>query len=325
MFDTFGRRVDYLRISATDRCDLRCVYCMCEDMTFLPKAEVLSLEELDRLCRAFVSMGVRKIRLTGGEPLVRSNVITLIRSLGTLVGQGLDELTLTTNGTQLARHAGDLRAAGVRRINVSLDTLQPERYRAVTRWGRLEKVMEGLAAAQEAGLRVKINAVALSGVNDDEFDDLVAWCGDQGFDLALIEAMPLGGGQDGRFLPLTRVRTRLERRWTLIDSDYRSGGPARYATVKETGRRIGFITPMSYGFCESCNRVRVTCTGTLYTCLGHEGGVDLRTPLRGSEGNQVLTQAIHGAIARKPSGHAFTQPGRPGGVAMARAMSITGG
>lgn len=271
MIDPFGRPVSYLRVSVTDRCDLRCVYCMAEDMTFLPKAEILSLEELERLCRVFVGLGVRKLRLTGGEPLVRRNIMSLIAGLGTLIGNGLDEVTLTTNGTQLARHAHDLVAAGVRRINVSVDTLEPAKFKAITRWGDLSKVMDGLAAAQDAGLAVKINTVALKGVNEDEFDRLVGWCGERGFDLTFIETMPMGdidGDRTAQYLPLSTVRGRLAQQWTLTDIGDHTGGPARYVRVGETGGRVGFITPMTHNFCESCNRVRVTCTGTLYMCLG---------------------------------------------------------
>ena len=330
MIDPFGRTISYLRVSVTDRCDFRCVYCMAEDMTFLPKSEVLSLEELDRLCSAFVGLGVRKLRLTGGEPLVRRNVMTLVRSLGRHLEAGaLDELTLTTNGSQLARHAAELAASGVRRINVSLDTLDAAKFTAITRWGKLDKVMEGLRAAKAAGLAVKINVVALKGVNDDEFDRLVAWAGDEGFDLVFIEVMPMGdiGGETRleQYLPLSLVRARLQKSWTLEETDYRTGGPARYATVRETGRRIGFITPLTHNFCESCNRVRVTCTGTLYMCLGQEDAADLRAPLRLSEGNALLEAAIHKAIARKPKGHDFIIDRRHHRPAVARHMSVTGG
>jgi cyclic pyranopterin phosphate synthase len=329
MIDPFGRHISYLRVSVTDRCDFRCVYCMAEDMTFLPKAEVLSLEELDRLCSAFVRLGVRKLRLTGGEPLVRRNVMTLFRRLGRHLEEGaLDELTLTTNGSQLARYAEELRECGVRRINVSLDTLDPEKFATITRWGKLEKVVEGLDAAKRAGLAVKINVVALKGVNDGEFDDLVAWAGDQGFDLVFIEVMPMGEIGEMRvdqYLPLSLVRAQLQRRWTLEDSQYRTGGPARYATVRETGGRIGFITPLTHNFCESCNRVRVTCTGTLYMCLGQEDAADLRAPLRQSESDGPLEAAIHQAIARKPKGHDFIIDRRHQRPSVARHMSVTGG
>ena len=330
MIDPFGRHISYLRVSVTDRCDFRCVYCMNEDMTFLPKAEVLSLEEIDRLCAAFVRKGVRKLRLTGGEPLVRRNIMSLVRSLGARLGNGgLEELTLTTNGSQLARFAGELAACGVRRINVSLDTLDAAKFTALTRWGRLEQVLDGLKAAKAAGLAVKINAVALRGVNEDEFDRLIGWCGDQGFDLVFIEVMPMGDmGAETRvdqYLPLSLVRARLERVWTLTETDYRTGGPARYFTVGETGRRLGFITPLTHNFCESCNRVRVTCTGTLYMCLGQEDAADLRAPLRASAGDGLLDAAIDEAISRKPKGHDFIIDRRHTRPAVGRHMSVTGG
>jgi cyclic pyranopterin phosphate synthase len=330
MIDPFGRHISYLRVSVTDRCDFRCVYCMAEDMTFLPKAEILSLEELDRLCGAFIRLGVRKLRLTGGEPLVRRNVMSLFRALGRQRTNGaLDELTLTTNGSQLARFADELYEYGVRRINVSLDTLDPAKFTAITRWGKLAAVTDGLAAAKRAGLAVKINTVALKGVNDDEFDRLVAWCGDEGFDLVFIEVMPMGeiGGETRveQYLPLSLVRARLQKRWTLEESDYRTGGPARYYTVSETGRRVGFITPLTHNFCESCNRVRITCTGTLYMCLGQEDAADLRAPLRLSEGDELLEAAIHEAIARKPKGHDFIIDRRHNRPAVSRHMSVTGG
>lgn len=329
MIDPFGRSVTYLRVSVTDRCDFRCIYCMAEDMSFLPKAEILTLEELDRLCSAFVAKGVRKLRLTGGEPLVRRNVMWLIERLGRHLKTGaLDELTLTTNGSQLARHAEGLAKAGVRRINVSLDTLDPERFRKLTRWGRLEQVMEGLAAAKAAGLHVKINTVALKDENEDEFDDLIAWCGEQGFDLCLIETMPMGdidGDRTAQYLPLSLVRARLAHRWTLEETDYRTGGPARYARVAETGRMLGFITPLTHNFCESCNRVRLTCTGTLYMCLGQEDAADLRAPLRASTDDALLHAAIDEAISRKPKGHDFIIDRRHNRPAVPRHMSVTGG
>ncbi len=330
MIDPHGRSISYLRVSVTDRCDFRCVYCMAEDMSFLPKAEVLSLEELDRLCSAFVRLGVRKLRLTGGEPLVRRNILGLIQSLGRHLASGaLDELTLTTNGSQLARYAADLKAAGLKRLNVSLDTLDPAKFTALTRWGKLEKVLDGLKAAKAAGLAVKINAVALKGVNEDEFDRLIAWCGAEGFDLVLIEVMPLGeiGGAARleQYLPLSLVRARLQQRWHLAESAYRTGGPARYYEVRETGRKLGFITPLTHNFCESCNRVRVTCTGTLYMCLGQEDAADLRTPLRLSASDAPLEQAIHAAIARKPKGHDFVIDRRHAKPAVQRHMSMTGG
>src|SRR5690348_11527411 len=330
MIDPFGRHISYLRVSVTDRCDFRCVYCMAEDMTFLPKAEILSLEELDRVCSAFIRLGVRKLRLTGGEPLVRRNIMSLVQSLGRQLASGaLDELTLTTNGSQLARYAEELRSAGVRRINVSLDTLDPAKLAAITRWGKIEKVLEGLAAAKRAGLAVRINAVALRGLNDDEFDRLIAWGGDEGFDLGLIEVMPMGEiGPDARldqYMPLSMVRAQLQRRWTLEETDYRTGGPARYYVVRETGRRLGMITPLTHNFCESCNRVRLTCTGTLYMCLGQEDAADLRAPLRASESDTPLGAAIREAITRKPKGHDFVIDRRHPAPAVPRHMSVTGG
>jgi cyclic pyranopterin phosphate synthase len=329
LIDPYQRRISYLRISVTDRCDFRCIYCMAEDMTFLPKAEILTLEELDRLCSAFVRMGVRKLRLTGGEPLVRHNIMSLFRALGRHVASGaLDELTATTNGSQLAKYAQELRDCGVRRINVSLDTLDPAKFKAITRWGRFEQVAEGLNAAKAAGLAVKINAVALKGVNEDELSDMVGWCGEHGYDLTIIEVMPMGDiGPDrlDQYLPLSLVRARLAERWTLEESDYRSGGPARYVTVKETGRRLGFITPLTHNFCESCNRVRLTCTGTLYMCLGQDDAADLRTPLRASDDDALLDNAIREAISRKPKGHDFIIDRRHRGPAVKRHMSVTGG
>jgi len=303
MIDPFGRHVSYLRVSVTDRCDFRCVYCMSEDMTFLPKKDVLSLEELERMCTAFVRKGVKKLRLTGGEPLVRKNIMSLINNLGKLIDTGeLEELTLTTNGSQLHRYADDLVAAGVKRINVSVDTLDPVKFQEATRWGKLEQVMTGLAAAKKAGLQVKINAVALKHLNAMEFDDMIRWCGENGFDLTLIETMPLGEiGEDrvDQYLPLSQVRQDLEKRWTLKEIPYRTGGPARYTEIVETGAKLGFITPLTHNFCESCNRVRLTCTGTLYMCLGQEDAADLRAPIRASEDDALLNAAIDEAIGRK--------------------------
>jgi cyclic pyranopterin phosphate synthase len=329
LIDPFQRRVSYLRVSVTDRCDFRCVYCMAEDMTFLPKAEVLSLEELDRLCSGFVKLGVRKLRLTGGEPLVRRDIMKLFHALGRHIGTGdLDELTVTTNGSQLHKHAQELYAAGVRRLNVSVDTLDSAKFTAITRWGKLDQVKAGLAAAKAAGLAVKINTVALKGVNDDEFDRLIAWCGDEGFDLTLIEVMPMGDIGPSRldqYLPLSLVRAKLAEKWTLEETDYRTGGPARYFNIRETGGRVGFITPLTHNFCELCNRVRLTCTGTLYMCLGQDDAADLRTPLRASDDDRALETAIRAAIARKPKGHDFIIDRRHNGPAVARHMSVTGG
>lgn len=330
MQDTFGRHISYLRVSVTDRCDLRCIYCMAENMTFRPRSEVLSIEELDRLCSCFIRVGVEKLRLTGGEPLTRRGFMDLVSSLSRHLRSGaLRELTLTTNGTQLAKYADGLAAAGIRRVNVSLDTLRPDRFRTVTRWGRLPVVMEGLAAAKAAGLQVKINTVALKGLNHDELGDLVAWCGTEGFDIAFIEVMPMGdiGGEQrlDQFYPLSMVRANLGERWTLRDSDYRTGGPARYVDCLETGRRIGFITPLTHNFCETCNRVRVTCTGQLYMCLGQEDSADLRAALRASEGDERLESVIAEAISRKPRGHDFILNRRSSNVAVPRHMSVTGG
>lgn len=327
MIDPFGRAITYLRVSVTDRCDLRCVYCMSEDMTFLPKADVLSLEELERLCGAFIRLGVTKLRLTGGEPLVRRDVMTLFQRLGARIGHGLDELTLTTNGTQLAKHAEALAAAGVRRVNVSLDTLDPAKFTTVTRWGQLGKVLDGIAAAKAAGLHVKINAVALQGVNEDEISDMLAWCGSQGHDLCLIETMPMGdigGDRTDQYLPLSLVRARLQQRWTLNETGYQTGGPARYFDVAETGARVGFITPMTHNFCEGCNRVRLTCTGTLYLCLGQDDAADLRRVLRSGVDEDGLDDAIRAAIALKPKGHDFVIS-RAAKPSVARHMSLTGG
>jgi GTP 3',8-cyclase len=329
MIDPFGRAISYLRVSVTDRCDFRCVYCMAENMTFLPKADLLTLEELDRLCTAFIAKGVRKLRLTGGEPLVRRGIMTLVSSLSRHLKSGaLDELTLTTNGSQLQRYAAELKGYGLERINVSLDTLDPDKFRAITRWGELDKVFAGIDAALAAGLRVKINAVALKGVNEDEFIPLIEWAHGRGLELTLIEVMPLGEVGEGRldqYLPLSMVRARLGERFTLDEIDYRTGGPARYVRVKETGGRLGFITPMTHNFCESCNRVRITCTGTLYMCLGQEDAADLRAPLRASESNELLHAAIDEAIARKPKGHDFIIDRRHRRPALSRHMSVTGG
>ena len=329
MIDPFGRHVSYLRVSVTDRCDFRCVYCMSENMTFLPKKGILTLEELDRLCSAFVEKGVKKLRLTGGEPLVRRNIMSLIHALGRHLETGdLEELTVTTNGSQLQKYAGELHDAGVRRINVSCDTLDPAKFKAITRWGDLGKVLGGIEAALAAGLHVKMNAVALKGVNDTEIDDLIRFTHGQGMDLTLIETMPLGdieGDRTDQYLPLSLVRADLMERWTLEDIPYKTGGPARYFEVKETGGRIGFITPMTHNFCESCNRVRLTCTGTLYMCLGQDDAADLKTPLRASEANDLLYAAIDEAITRKPKGHDFVIDRRTKRPAVSRHMSVTGG
>jgi cyclic pyranopterin phosphate synthase len=329
LIDPFARTVSYLRVSVTDRCDFRCVYCMSEHMSFLPKADLLSLEELDRVCSAFITRGVRKLRLTGGEPLVRRGIMTLVSSLSRHLESGaLEELTLTTNASQLEKYAAELKDHGVRRINVSLDTLDPDKFRAITRWGDLGKVMAGLDAAQAAGLAIKINAVALKDVNEDEIPALMEWAHGRGMDLSLIEVMPLGEVGETRldqYLPLSMVRARLAERYTLKDIDYTTGGPARYMQIAETGGRLGFITPMTHNFCESCNRVRLTCTGTLYMCLGQEDAADLRGALRASGSDDALHEAIDAAIARKPKGHDFVIDRRHNRPALQRHMSVTGG
>lgn len=329
MIDPIGRNITYLRVSVTDRCDFRCVYCMSEDMTFLPKSEILSMEELDRLCSAFVERGIKKIRLTGGEPLVRRGIMELIGSLKRHIKSGkLDELTLTTNGSQLERYAEELAGHGVKRINVSLDTLDPGKFESITRGGNLEKVKRGLSAASQAGLAVKINTVALRNFNEDQFSRLVGWCGEKNFDITFIETMPLGdigGDRTAQYLPVSVVRKILDRDWTLKDNDFSTGGPSRYSDVLETGRRVGFISPLSHNFCATCNRVRITCTGKLYMCLGQDDNADLRTPLRSSEGNVLFNNIIDEAIGRKPKSHDFIiEPGNAG-PALARHMSVTGG
>jgi cyclic pyranopterin phosphate synthase len=329
LVDPFGRGIEYLRVSVTDRCDFRCVYCMSEHMTFLPKRDLLSLEELDRLCTAFVHRGVKKLRVTGGEPLVRKNIMWLFRSLGRHLQTGaLEELTLTTNGSQLDKFAVDLKSAGVERINVSLDTLDPVKFKAITRWGNIETVLRGIDAAEKAGLKVKINTVALKGVNEDEIEQLIRFAHGRGADMTLIETMPLGdieGDRTSQYLPLSLVRGRLLDRFTLEESPHRTGGPARYVRIKETGGRLGFITPLTHNFCESCNRVRVTCTGTLYMCLGQEDAADLRAPLRASPDDAALDAAIVEAIARKPKGHDFIIDRHTKKPAVTRHMSVTGG
>ena len=329
LIDPFGRHVSYLRISVTDRCDFRCVYCMAENMNFLPRQDLLTLEELDRVCSAFITRGVKKIRLTGGEPLVRKGIMTLVESLSRHLQSGdLEELTLTTNGSQLQKHAKDLARHGVKRINVSVDTLDAAKFKAITRWGDLAKVQDGIKAAQDAGLAIKINAVALKGVNDSEIPEMIRWAHGQKMDLTLIETMPLGdidGDRTDQYLPLSQVRATLLDQFTFADIPYKTGGPARYVEVKETGGRLGFITPLTHNFCESCNRVRLTCTGTLYMCLGQEDAADLRAPLRASEGDELLQRAISEAISRKPKGHDFIIDRAHNKPAVARHMSVTGG
>ncbi len=329
MKDAFGRTITYLRVSVTDRCDFRCTYCMAEDMSFLPRQEILSFEEMDRICSAFIRRGVTKIRLTGGEPLVRHGIIDLIEKLSRHLKTGdLKELTLTTNGSQLTKYADKLVELGVRRINVSLDTLNSDRFTEITRFGKLDKVLAGLQAAKNAGLKVKLNTVALKGQTDQELDDLLTFVADNGFDLTFIETMPLGeigGSRVDHYLPLTEVRDRIAQRWTLSDTDYATGGPARYVDVKETGKRIGFITPMSHGFCESCNRMRLTCKGVLYMCLGQDNNLDLREVVRASESNEPLQHAIDTALNLKPKGHEFIIDESEDGPTLNRHMSVTGG
>lgn len=329
MIDPFGRIVDYLRISVTDRCDFRCTYCMSENMTFLPKKDLLTLEELERLCSVFIDKGVRKLRLTGGEPLVRKNIMQLINALGRKIDEGkLEELTITTNGSQLQRFAKDLYAAGMRRINVSLDTLDPVKFKDITRWGDLNRVLTGIDAALEAGLKVKINAVALKDFNGHELPEMLRWAHSKGMDMTIIETMPMGEIDEDRtdqYLPLSQVRKDLSQEFTLEDIPYKTGGPARYVELKETGGRLGFITPLTHNFCESCNRVRLTCTGTLYLCLGQDDAADLRAPLRASLDNQLTADAIDEAITRKPKGHDFIIDRTHKKPAVSRHMSVTGG
>ena len=329
LIDPFARAIDYLRVSVTDRCDFRCSYCMAEHMTFLPKKDLLTLEELDRLCSAFVGLGVKKLRITGGEPLVRKGIMTFFEAMARHLASGaLRELTLTTNGSQLGKFAQPLADCGVRRINVSLDTLDPDKFARITRWGRLPQVLDGIEAARAAGLQVKINAVALKGFNEDELFTLTDWCAREGHDLTFIEVMPMGDIEEGRldqYWPLKDLRAELAQRFTLIDLPDRTGGPARYVRLAETGQRIGFITPLTHNFCESCNRVRLTCTGELFMCLGQEDVADLRAPLRRSADDGQLVQAIRAAIARKPKGHDFDYSRQSVAGQMTRHMSHTGG
>ncbi len=329
LVDPFNRAITYLRVSVTDRCDFRCVYCMAEDMTFLPRKDLLSLEELDRLCSTFIEMGVKKLRFTGGEPLVRRNILGLMRSLKRhIVSGALEELTITTNGSQLSKLAEELVDCGVRRINVSLDTLDAKKFHEITRWGDLNKVLAGIEAARKAGLKLKINTVALKGFNEDEIEDLMRWAHERAMDMTLIEVMPMGdvgAHRVDQYLPLSDVRSRLEQRFTLKDLPLNTGGPARYVEIGETGGRLGFITPMSHIFCETCNRVRLTCTGELFMCLGQDADADLRSPLRASEDNDLLRTAIREAIARKPKGHDFIIDRETNRPAVKRHMSVTGG
>ena len=328
LIDPFGRDINYLRVSVTDRCDFRCTYCMAEDMQFLPKKDVLSLEEIEEICKAFMRLGTRKIRLTGGEPLVRKGIMQVINNLGNEVGKGLDELTITTNGSQLETKAVELYDAGIRRINVSLDHLDPIKFKEITRWGDLEKVKVGLKKAREVGLKIKINTVAISEFNQNHLADILRWCGDENFDMTVIEVMPMGDiGADkryGQYLPLSQVRSELEKQFTLTDIPEKTSGPARYVSVKETNNKLGFITPLTHNFCESCNRVRLTCTGILYMCLGQDDNADLKTVLR-EEGTDALENAIRSAIGRKPKGHDFEISRQSSNISVDRHMSLTGG
>ena len=330
LIDPFARKISYLRVSVTDRCDFRCVYCMSENMSFLPKAELLTLEELDRLCSTFVRMGVNKLRITGGEPLVRRDIMGFFRAMKRHLDSGaLQELTLTTNGSQLGKYAAELVACGVKRVNVSLDTLDPDKFAAVTRWGRLPQVLEGIKTAKAAGLKIKINTVALKAVNQAELITLTEWCAEEGHDLTFIEVMPMGdmGELDrvDQYWPLTDLRAQLAQSYRLKDLPERTGGPARYVELLETGQKIGFITPLSHNFCESCNRVRLTCLGELYMCLGQEDMADLRAPLRASPEDKQLEAAIRDAIAHKPKGHDFDYSRQETSGQVSRHMSHTGG
>jgi len=328
LIDPFKRKISYVRVSVTDRCDFRCTYCMSEDMEFLPKKDVLSLEELDRLCNTFIDLGVKKLRITGGEPLVRKNIMQLFSNLGKKLGQGLEELTLTTNGSQLDRYAKDLFENGVRRINVSLDSLEKNKFKKITRIGDLDKVINGIMVAKKAGLKIKINAVALKGINDNEILNLVNWCGENKFSLTFIEVMPMGAIGEKRadqYMPLTEVKSLIQTKYSLTEDSLRTGGPARYVHCHETDQKIGFITPHTHNFCELCNRVRITCTGEMYMCLGQQDKADLKTPLRRSENNQVLKDVIYEAISRKPKGHDFVIERKENEQFVPRHMNVTGG
>ena len=328
LIDPFQRKISYVRVSVTDRCDFRCVYCMSEDMEFLPKKDVLSLEELDRLCNTFIDLGVKKLRITGGEPLVRKNITYLFKSLGKKLNKGLEELTLTTNGSQLTRYSKDLFDSGIRRINISLDSLDKNKFKRITRIGDFDKVIQGIMAAKKAGLKIKINTVALKGINDNEILDLVHWCGENKFALTFIEVMPMGEMGEKRadqYMPLTDVRNLIQTKYSLTDDPLRTGGPARYVHCHETDQKIGFITPHTHNFCEMCNRVRITCTGVMYMCLGQQDKADLKTPLRKSENNQLLKNAIYEAISRKPKGHDFVIERKQDEKFVPRHMNVTGG
>ena len=328
LIDSFQRKISYIRVSVTDRCDFRCVYCMSEDMEFLPKKDVLSLEELDRLCNTFIDLGVKKLRITGGEPLVRKNIMQLFSNLGNKIGQGLEELTLTTNGSQLARYAKDLFDNGVKRINVSLDSLDKNKFKKITRIGDFDKVVKGIMTAKNAGLKIKINTVALKGINDNEILDLVNWCGENKFALTFIEVMPMGEIGEKRidqYMPLTEVRSLIQTRYSITDNPLKTGGPAKYVHCHETNQKIGFITPLTHNFCETCNRVRITCTGKMYMCLGQEDKEDLKIPLRESENNDLLKKVIYKAILRKPKGHDFVIERKKDEKFVPRHMNVTGG
>ena len=328
LIDSFQRKISYIRVSVTDRCDFRCVYCMSEDMEFLPKKDVLSLEELDRLCNTFIDLGVKKLRITGGEPLVRKNIMQLFSNLGNKIGQGLEELTLTTNGSQLALYAKDLFDNGVKRINVSLDSLDKNKFKKITRIGDFDKVVKGIMTAKNAGLKIKINTVALKGINDNEILDLVKWCGENKFALTFIEVMPMGEIGEKRidqYMPLTEVRSLIKTRYSITDDPLKTGGPAKYVHCHETNQKIGFITPLTHNFCETCNRVRITCTGKMYMCLGQEDKEDLKIPLRESENNDLLKKVIYKAILRKPKGHDFVIERKKDDKFVPRHMNVTGG
>ena len=328
LIDSFQRKISYIRVSVTDRCDFRCVYCMSEDMEFLPKKDVLSLEELDRLCNTFIDLGVKKLRITGGEPLVRKNIMQLFSNLGNKIGQGLEELTLTTNGSQLARYAKDLFDNKVKRINVSLDSLDKNKFKKITRNSDFNKVVKGIMAAKNAGLKIKINTVALKGINDNEILDLVNWCGENKFALTFIEVMPMGEIGEKRidqYMPLTEVRSLIKTRYSITDDPLKTGGPAKYVHCHETDQKIGFITPFTHNFCEACNRVRITCTGKMYMCLGQEDKEDLKKPLRESENNDLLKKVIYKAILRKPKGHDFVIERKKDEKFVPRHMNVTGG
>jgi len=328
LIDPFQRKISYVRVSVTDRCDFRCTYCMSEDMDFLPKKDVLSLEELDRLCNTFIDLGVKKLRITGGEPLVRKNIMQLFSNLGKKLGQGLEELTLTTNGSQLGRYAKDLFDTGVRRINVSLDSLEKNKFKKITRIGDLDKVINGIMVAKKAGLKIKINTVALKEINDNEILNLVNWCGENKFSLTFIEVMPMGAIGEKRadqYMPLTEVKSLIQTKYSITEDSLRTGGPARYVHCHETDQKIGFITPHTHNFCELCNRVRITCTGQMYMCLGQQDKADLKTPLRKSENDQLLKHVIYEAISRKPKGHDFVIERRQDEKFVPRHMNVTGG